>query len=416
MDITITCPLASALAERLRTSSSELTARWLERIAARVSLDPNRVFPTDELLDHVPLLVAGIADYLEDPSSEIGADAPVVAKAMELGDLRHAQGFGVHEIQKEYELLGGILFAFLARTVDEIDRPCERSELLVCAHRLFRAVSLIQQSSTNQFLQRAAEQVREREERLRAFNRALTHEFKNQIHAALGASQLLDLDGLAPAEQRRLVGIVDRSLREMRHRLEGLLDLTRIDADTRHQRHVLLPTAAGEALRSLREHAASRGVDVRLAPTLPPVEVHAAAVELCLSNYLSNAIKYADPAKPERWAEVAAEVRPAPRALDTATGDARDEGGECELVVEVRDNGLGVPEAARASLFDRFVRAHAETVVGVEGTGLGLSIVRETVEALGGRAWAEFPAEGSVFAFALPCRRARDRDAQASGP
>ena len=41
--------------------------RWLDRIAARVELAPEQVFPTDELLDHVPLLVDGIADYLERP-------------------------------------------------------------------------------------------------------------------------------------------------------------------------------------------------------------------------------------------------------------------------------------------------------------------------------------------------------------
>ena len=45
------------------------------------------------------------------------------------------------------------------------------------------------------------------------------------------------------------------------------------------------------------------------------------------------------------------------------------------------------------------------------GTGLGLSIVSETVTSLGGRAWAEFPAMGSVFAFSLPYRRARTSDA-----
>lgn len=407
VDITSNCPLAPVLAARLRAASAELTGRWLERIAARVSLEPNRVFPTADLLDHVPLLVVGIADYLEDPAQEVGADAPVVGKAMELGDLRHAQGFDIHEIQKEYELLGGILFAYLARTVDEIDVPCERSELIICAQRLFRAISLIQQASTTQFLQRAAELVREREERLRAFNRALTHEFKNQIHTAMGATQALALEGLDGAQQRRFVDVADRALHEMQQRLEGLLDLTRIDEDARQQRHVLLPTAAGEAVRSLREHAAAHGVDVRLATTLPPVEVHAAAVELCLANYLSNAVKYADPAKGERWAEVRAEVRPVPRPLE-ATGDAD---GACELVVEVRDNGLGVPNAARGALFNRFVRAHADTISGIEGTGLGLSIVRETVESLGGRAWAEFPDEGSVFAFALPCRRERDREA-----
>ena len=53
--------------------------------------------------------------------------------------------------------------------------------------------------------------------------------------------------------------------------------------------------------------------------------------------------------------------------------------------------GSGVPPRQRAALFEQFFRAHGETVTGVEGTGLGLSIVRETVESLGGRAWAEFP-------------------------
>jgi signal transduction histidine kinase len=48
-------------------------------------------------------------------------------------------------------------------------------------------------------------------------------------------------------------------------------------------------------------------------------------------------------------------------------------------------------------------------VSGIEGSGLGLSIVRETVEAMGGRAWSEFPPSGeTVFAFALPSRRSAD--------
>ena len=76
------------------------------------------------------------------------------------------------------------------------------------------------------------------------------------------------------------------------------------------------------------------------------------------------------------------------------------------------DNGLGVPEAARAQLFARGFRAHAGTVTGVEGTGLGLSIVKDAIEALGGRVWATFPPEGGAcFAFALPARRAGERSA-----
>ncbi|HET7456126.1 MAG TPA: HAMP domain-containing sensor histidine kinase [Gemmatimonadaceae bacterium] len=397
------CPLAHTLAERLRGARAELTARWLERIAARVALHPNRVFPTDELLDHVPLLMLGIADYIDHPANEITADVPVVAKAMELGELRHAQGFDVYEILKEYEIFGGIIYNFFARTVDTLEEPCSRSELLFCAHRLFRAVAVIQQATTTQYLQKMGEQIREREERLRAFNRAITHEFRNQIGAALGAGQLLDLEGLTAEERRQLTGVIVKNVDGMRTRLDALLDLTRLDAsDTRRQRHVKLPQAVFEVTRSLRDAAEARGVDVRVG-SVPPIEVHAAAVELCLSNYVSNAIKYADPSKPERWVEISGRIRV------TGVGAGLDAGDGTEVVVEVRDNGLGVPQAQRAGLFQRFVRAHDQAITGVEGVGLGLSIVRETVESLNGQAWAEFPDEGgSVFAFSLPLRRQRD--------
>src|SRR5438552_1485787 len=89
----VDCPLARILAERLRTSKHELTEQWLTRIASRVSLDPKHVFPTEDLLDHVPLLIDGVADYIQNPAAEVGIHMPVVAKAMELGELRHQQGF-----------------------------------------------------------------------------------------------------------------------------------------------------------------------------------------------------------------------------------------------------------------------------------------------------------------------------------
>src|SRR5256885_1792921 len=112
------CPLAAALAHRLRAASAELTQRWLDRIAHRVSIDANRLFPTEELLDHVPLLVEGIADHVEDPAHAVSSDGAVVAKAMELGALRHTQGFDTYQVLKEYELLGGIVYTYLAGVVD----------------------------------------------------------------------------------------------------------------------------------------------------------------------------------------------------------------------------------------------------------------------------------------------------------
>ncbi|HTD82429.1 MAG TPA: hypothetical protein VK648_01420, partial [Gemmatimonadaceae bacterium] len=77
--------LAAILSDRLRTAKQELVTQWLDRITARVAISSKRVFPTHELLNHIPLLIEGIAGYLKRPERDIDAKAPVVAKAMELG-------------------------------------------------------------------------------------------------------------------------------------------------------------------------------------------------------------------------------------------------------------------------------------------------------------------------------------------
>jgi signal transduction histidine kinase len=396
MDLMAPCPLAGVLATRLRDERDALTQRWLDRISDRVAIHPNRIFPTDELLDHVPLLIDGIAGYIENPSQPVSTDMPVIAKAMELGALRHAQGFDEYELMKEYEIFGGILYVFLANAVEHIDVPCSRAELVLCAHRLYHAISLIQQATTVHYLSLMKEKVREREDRLRAFNRALTHELRNRIGATMGASQLLQMPEIAGVEQQRLVDIVVRNMESMKVSLDNLLELTRLSNDTRQQRHILLPRAAAEVVRQLREYARSRDVLVTLDDSLPDVEVNAAAVELCLTNFLSNALKYTDPAKELRWVDIRGAIEP-------ATDDAPP-----QVVVRVVDNGMGVPPEQRERLFERFFRATVVAATGVEGTGLGLSIVRETVESLGGKAWAEFTDTATVFAFSLPVRRASE--------
>lgn len=384
------------MAGRLRQAKTELTTRWLERISERVSISPERIFPTEELLDHAPRLIDGVADFIEDPTRAVAADTDVITRARAIGALRHSQGFDEFEILKEYEIFGGILFAFIARVVSEEEDDCARSDVATVALRLFQAISLIQQATATQYLQLMKAQLGEREERLRSFNRALTHELRNRMGAISGAAQLLEIPELADSKRRELGSLIVRNATAMRVVLEDLLELSRVNDEARHQRHVRLRSAAAEVRRHLRDTAKSAGVEIRIAPDLPDVEVNAAAVELCLMNLLSNAIKYADTAKERRVAEVGGYLV------------LSDSDRPSEVVVEVRDNGIGVPAALRGQLFNRFFRAHADKIPAVDGSGLGLSIVRETVETLGGRVWADFPEEGSVFAFAIPCRRSSD--------
>jgi signal transduction histidine kinase len=377
--------------------------RWLDRIAARVALMPNRVFPTEELLNHVPLLIDGIAAYVERPDEGLDADAPVVAKAMELGALRHSQGFDAYEILKEHEIFGAIVVSFLGEIIDDVGNGVPPAELLETWQRVSYAVELIRQATVTHFLRLFNEKVQERENRLRSFNRMVSHELKSRVSAIRGAASLLTEAWLEQEQRDQFHRIVLQNAEGLQHVLENLEAISRIESDARQRHNILLPQATAEAARQLRDAAARRKVRIQIADELPAVEVDAATVELCLANYLSNAIKYSDPAKPDRWVEVSGEL--------TFGGPPPGAG---ELIVRVRDNGLGVPPDARARLFEQFYRAHDDTITGAEGSGLGLSLVRESVAALGGRAWVEFPEDGgSLFAFSLPSRR--EEDAAAAG-
>ena len=395
--------LASSLADALRGSREQLVARWLERINARVTLNREDIFPTDELLNHVPLLIDGIAEYLENPESDLNEGAPVVAKAMELGALRHSQGFDAYQILKEHEILGAILCTFVLEEVESGRIESSPRDLLLGWQRISHGLEMMRQATTMQFLRLSGERIKDRESRLRRFNRMVSHELKNRVGAIAGAAHLLLEPWLEEKERSDFHGMIVENTKGLQQLMSNLEALTRMDSDSRQRRNVLLPQAAAEAVRQMRTQAQAKGVTVRIAEDLPPIEVDAAATELCLVNYISNAIKYSDQTKPEKLVDIRA-------VFDFGGGP----GGTGELTVFVQDNGIGVPVEGRPELFRQFYRAHAETVTDVDGSGLGLNIVRETVESLGGRAWAEFPEEGgAVFAFSLPSRR--EEDAAAAG-
>ncbi|HKN57463.1 MAG TPA: sensor histidine kinase [Gemmatimonadaceae bacterium] len=392
--------LAAILSDRLRAAKQELVTQWLNRITARVAISSKRVFPTHQLLNHIPLLIEGIAGYLKRPERDIDSKAPVVAKAMELGALRHAQGFDAYELLKEYEMLAEIVFAFLTETAETIPGKYSRREFLVCWERLGQAMELIRQATVSHFLRLFSAQINQRENRLRKFNRTVAHELKNNVTAIAAASTALAQAWVDPTQRTEFEEIIARNAESLQRVLFNLESLSRTQADSRHCRNVMLPEAAAEAARELQDAAKAKGVQVQIADDLPPIEVDAAVIELCLMNYLSNGIKYSDSEKSERWVSVAATVQ------------GPDTEHDREVVIRVSDNGVGIPADRREHLFEEFYRAHGDTVSDASGTGLGLSIVRETVESIGGRAWAEFPSnEGSVFALSIPSRRREDIEA-----
>jgi two-component system phosphate regulon sensor histidine kinase PhoR len=169
-----------------------------------------------------------------------------------------------------------------------------------------------------------------------------------------------------------------------------LLDLARIEGGSElHLRdEVSLGRLAAASVERLRLFAERQGVrlHVEAAGDLPPVRGDEARLGQVLVNLLHNAVKFS------------------PDGGDVTVRAFRD--GD-EVVVSVGDQGIGIPRAALARIFERFYKVDRARVRG-GGTGLGLSIARHVVRQHGGRIWVDSEeGRGSVFAFALPAAEER---------
>ena len=110
----VTTGFSDAIADRMASDHATLAARWFTRLHDLLPVEANEVFPSDSLLDHILSLIADLSLYLKAPEDEaIAANTQVVNKARELGRLRHQQRASLHQVLREYQLLGSILIHFV---------------------------------------------------------------------------------------------------------------------------------------------------------------------------------------------------------------------------------------------------------------------------------------------------------------
>jgi signal transduction histidine kinase len=376
MNATSADSYAGIVAQRITADRVALAGHWLERLNELLPVAFNDIFPSEQLLDHIPLLVAEVAAYLRAPAEEeIAANAAVIAKARELGLLRHAQEASVHQLLREYEVLGEILEAFVADETRRLDLQPTSPECFEVLRRLNRAVRTLMRTTVDTFVSEYTTALNERNERIKAFNQMVSHELRNPIGTLLFAAAALTHSGVRSDPDRldKVTTTIQRNTQRLSWLIENLQRLARLGGplDVPSQQRVELASVATEVARQLDEMAVARHVTIRVDVQLPALFIDPARLELVLLNLVSNAIKYSDPAKPDSFVEIA-----------SCANLAADQ--TCTLCV--RDNGLGIPEADQSTIFARFFRAHShlDMTLGVSGTGLGLAIVAECMQALGG--------------------------------
>src|SRR5262245_568933 len=385
-----TTDVGAVIARRMRAEHRALAGRWFERLLGLLPVDAHSIFPTDSLLDHIPELISQIADYLQEPVADsIAANTAILEKARQLGTLRHRQRASLHQILREYQILGRVLVTFVGEEIERMDSAPPASETVVLVSRLHQAVDVLSQATVETFVELYTSTISEQTARLEEFTRMATHEWRQPLGALQFGVNLLKQPGLEPDRARRAWDNIERNvahLVELTHKLEAVARVR--GGDSAVMQEVSVATVAAEAARQLREVADAKEVQIRVSDQLPVLVVDVGRLELAFVNLLSNGVKYSDPAKDARFVEV--------------SGDSPSDG---HVSISVRDNGLGIPEAALATIFRRFTRAHVhhDAVLHVGGVGLGLSIVEDCVRAMDGRIEVQsVEGVGTTFVLTLP--------------
>lgn len=224
------------------------------------------------------------------------------------------------------------------------------------------------------------------EQAFETFSYAISHDLRAPLRAIQGYAQALveDYGSAMPPGAHEFVARIRLATQTVEQRVDALLRLSRLSRGALRTGPCDLAEPAAHLIDDLRRAEPSRQVEIRLAPSIP-VMGDATLLAIALENLLTNAWKFT-----------------------RARGDARIEldvasAGD-DIVVIVRDNGIGFDMRQAHRLGVPFQRLHAGEPI--EGLGIGLASSRRIIERHGGRLWAEgVPGQGATFYVSLPTVR-----------
>ena len=297
-----------------------------------------------------------------------------------IGRVRAAAPDVVVAVITGYATIATAVDAMKAGAYDFLPKPFTPDELRLIVNRGHERWRLAMESVRLQ---------REKEEAERRFVTFVSHQLKSP---AVAAKQYLDVLLFTSAEPigptaREWLAHAQARLDEMLTLIDDWLHLARIDRGALVEHGAasdLGPIVAGvlDAVQSAARAAAVTVEAIAVPPGAALARGDAVSLTTLVSNLVSNGIKYN-------------------RVGGRVTVRTRHD--DDEVVIEVSDTGIGIPEAALPEIFDEFYRVRNDQTRDVPGSGLGLAIVRRIVSALGGSIEVHSRVgEGTRFVVRLP--------------
>ena len=216
------------------------------------------------------------------------------------------------------------------------------------------------------------------------FVHTVSHDLRSPLTAVLGYAELVERVGPLNEQQTEFIRRVQNSVQNITTLVNDLLDLGRLEAgfDTRRET-VQIENVLQYSLGLLDSLVRKKNIHLtqEIARSIPPLRANPIRIRQMIDNLIGNAIKYA----PEEG-----EIRISLHSADN------------QVILQVSDNGPGIPLAEQNLIFDKFYRA-TNVAESSRGTGLGLAIVKSIVDAHHGRVWVESKLnQGAAFFVVLP--------------
>lgn len=363
------------VAAEIQKNSNVLAQRWLESLKAIVLEDTGDIFPTDEYLDHIPVMICEIGQIIKNHDTELALFNSLISrKALELGELRHQQNATVNQLLREYDLLAQHLEAFVADISKEYSTPLESADMMHTSNTIHAIVRRILQDTVDSFVSRYVETIDQQKERLKYFNNFISHEVRSPLQTALLNVEMIldDEENTLPASSNELTDVKAAILQvvSIMNNVDSLMDSSEVDVvDTPATQKIGIADLVTDICEQLELSMTDSGVRLQLHEDLGMISTDTGKLRLILSNLLSNAIKYSNPKIDSSYVRVS--------RTNTATG---------AVAITVEDNGIGISSDMLLKVKQLKVRAHDHEggQTSVDGHGIGLYLVDEAVKFLGG--------------------------------
>ncbi len=218
---------------------------------------------------------------------------------------------------------------------------------------------------------------------LEAFAYSISHDLRAPLRHMSGFTELLqkNMASLLTEKSQRYMTMILESAKRMGNLIDDLLAFSRIGRTETHKAQVNLEQLVQEAVSEVRQETAGRNIVWKVGK-LPASYGDRSMLRLALVNLISNAAKFT-------------RTRPQAEIEIGCTDQKKD-----QVVVFIRDNGVGFDMKYVNKLFGVFQRLHPAEAF--EGTGIGLATVQRIVHRHGGRVWAEgLVDQGATFYFSL---------------